>query len=133
VNWTVSFNEFCGAAVVKTGGVFNVSDHRLMVEDIVTRDEWKPGQRILFDHRALDWGGARLEDMTSARDNHAAHEDRIRNARSAILMKSAADYGLGRQFQSLADGTVSAELGIFADEASAKDWLCAPDEALRLI
>jgi hypothetical protein len=126
MNWTVSFDQICGAAVVKTGGVFTVSDHRMMVADIVTREEWKPGQRILFDHRELDFGGARLEDMTSARDNHAAHEDLIQDARSAILMKSAADYGLGRQFQSLADGTVKAKLGIFADEAAAKDWLCAP-------
>jgi hypothetical protein len=64
--------------------------------------------------------------MATARDNHAAHESRIQNARSAILMKSTSDYGLGRQFQSLADGHVSAELGIFADEESAKEWLCAP-------
>lgn len=64
--------------------------------------------------------------MAAARDNHAAHEAQIQNARSAILMKSAADYGVGRQFQSLADGHVSAELRIFNNEESAKEWLCAP-------
>jgi hypothetical protein len=128
MNWTVSFKEICGAAVVRTRGVFSVSDHRRMVEDIVSRNEWHPGQRILFDHRELDFNGARYQEMTGALDNHSAYEDRIQNARSAILMKSPVDYGLGRQFQGLAEGNVAAQLGVFADEVSAREWLCAPVE-----
>jgi hypothetical protein len=126
VIWTVKFNELCGAAVVRTRGVFNVSDHGRMVADIVGRDEWRPGQPILFDHRELSFDGSGYDDMVRARENHIAHESRIGNARSAILMKSTADYGVGRQFQMLADGRVAAELEIFADEPSAKEWLCEP-------
>ena len=129
MDWTVSFNEFCNAAVVRTRGVFNIADHGRMVADIVGRSEWRPGQRILFDHRELDFSGTRFEEMAAARDTHLAHESRIQNARSAILMKSMSDYGLGRQFQSLADGHVSAQMGIFDDEDAAKKWLCAPPDA----
>lgn len=126
MKWTVNFNEVCGAAVVRTRGVFNVSDHGRMVEDIVSREEWRPGHSILFDHRELSFDSIGYEDMVRARENHLAHEARIGNARSAILMKSAADYGVGRQFQLLAEGRVSADLEIFADEQAATAWLCAP-------
>jgi hypothetical protein len=126
MDWSVSFTELCGVAVVRTSGVFNVADHARMVADIVGRDEWHPGHPILFDHRALDFDGAGYEQMLAARDNHAAHEASIQNARSAILMKSASDFGLGRQFQLLAEGRVSANLRIFSDESSAREWICVP-------
>ena len=127
MQWTVSFGQMCGAAVVRTHGVFNVEDHARMVADIVSRGEWHPGQPILFDHRELDFDTAGYEEMRRARDNHVAHEERIGGARSAILMKSSSDFGLGRQFQMLIDGRASAELRIFSDESSATEWLCDGD------
>ncbi len=128
MEWTLVFGEWCGAAVVRTRGVFDVADHRRMVAEIVAHDEWRPGQPILFDHRQLSFEGARYADMLNARDNHVAHEGRIGSARSAILMKSAADYGIGRQFQNLAAGHLSAELQVFTDEALAREWLCASEQ-----
>ena len=124
MEWTVTFDQCHGAAVVRTRGTFNVVDHELMVADIVSRGEWKPGHPILFDHRQLDLCGAGYPEMLGARENHARYEQHIGRSRSAILMNSLADYGLGRQFQNLADGYLSAELQIFTDEASATEWLC---------
>jgi hypothetical protein len=133
MEWTVSFDEHRCAALVKTRGVFNTTDHERMVADIVGRDGWRPGHRILFDHRELSFAGASFSDVVTARDNHERHEKEIGDARSAILMKSAADYGLGRQFQMLADGRVSAELQVFTDLSSANEWLCGKDGQLAQI
>lgn len=129
MEWTVTFDRSRGTAVVRTHGEFNVSDHLLMVADIVARDEWHPGHPILFDHRQLDLDNAGYSEMQSALENHRLYEERIGRARSAILMKSIADYGLGRQFQNLAEGYVSAELRIFTDESSATQWLSAEETA----
>jgi len=126
MNWTVTFDELHGAAVVRTSGVFTVSDHRRMVAEIVSHVQWRPGHPILFDHRALDFDSARYEDMLSARDNHFEQEQRIGSARSAILMKSPADYGLGRQFQQLIETHASADLQVFIDEPTAIAWLSRP-------
>jgi hypothetical protein len=128
VEWTVTFDQCNGAAVVRTRGEFNVSDHKLMVADIVNRDEWHPGHPILFDHRQLTFNEVGYVDMKHARDNHTLFEKRIGKARSAILMSSGADYGLGRQFQNLAEGYVSAELQVFTDESSATEWLCRAED-----
>lgn len=124
MDWSVQFGVHCGAAVVKTFGPFDVDDHRRMVEDIVSRPEWTPGQRILFDHWDLDFGDAKLHEMLAARTNHREHEDRIGNARTALLMKPGADYGLGRQFQMLSEHHVTAELAVFSDLRKAVAWLC---------
>ena len=129
MEWVVVFDESVGAAVVTTRGVFNVADHARMVADIVSRPQWRPGHPVLFDHRRLDFDGAGYWKMRGARDNHLAHEDRIGAARSAILMKSVADYGSGRQFQQLVDDVTSAELKVFIDEKAAWRWLAAEPAA----
>ena len=129
MEWTVEFDESRGAAIVTTSGVFNDRDHARMVADIVGREEWTPGHPVLFDHRALDFGAAEYRHMRAARDNHLLHEREIGAARSAILMKSIADYGRGRQFQLLVDGVASAHLGVFTDEEAAWQWLAAEPAA----
>jgi hypothetical protein len=123
MDWTVSFTELDGAALVRTSGVFTAPEHLRMVEDIVGRQEWRPGHPILFDHRNLSFDDVRYEDMVSARDNHFAHESDIGNARSAMLMKSAADYGVGRQFQMLVEDQAAVVLQVFTDESVAREWL----------
>jgi hypothetical protein len=124
MQWTLEFGEPCGAALVRTSGVFTAVDHGKMVVDIVSHPDWYPGHHILFDHRELSFDGTGYAEILQVRDNHAKHEARIGNARSAILMKSAADYGFGRQFEMLFEGHVSAQVQIFTDEEAATRWLC---------
>ena len=130
MEWDVVFDESRGAAIVSTRGKFNATDHARMVEDVVSRAQWRPGHPVMFDHRGLDFGAAGFATMSAARDTHMAHEARIGAARTAILMKSIADFGTGRQFQLLLDGAVSADVRVFVDEKAAWEWLAAKqDEA----
>jgi hypothetical protein len=129
MEWIVAFDEATAVAVITTSGMFTVTDHARMVADVGGGEQWRPGHRVLFDHRDLDFGSAGFGQMTAARDNHLAHEERIGAARSAILMKSAADYGRGRQFQLLADGALGADLRVFIDERAAWDWLSSESPA----
>ena len=123
MEWDVVFDESRGAAIVSTRGVFNVIDHARMVADIVSRAQWYPGHPVLFDHRELDFGTVGFAKMSAARDTHLAHDARIGAARTAILMKSVADFGSGRQFQLLVNGAASAEVRVFVDEKAAWGWL----------
>lgn len=124
MEWTIEFDEARGVAIVTTRGVFNDVDNARMVAEIVSHPKWIPGHRILFDHRMMDFGNAGYQQMLRAGGTHRAHDDRIGNARSALLMKSMADYGVGRQFEHMVDD-VRAELGVFIDEDAAWRWLLA--------
>ena len=125
MRWTVELPGGDGYAVVTTSGVFDVSDHVRMIQDIVTRPGWRPGTDVLFDHRALDFGEADLRAMYQAGDNHLRNDEHIGDGRAAILVRSLNDYTRGRQFELLTEGRVSATMSVFLDEAEARDWLAA--------
>ncbi|MEP6903311.1 MAG: hypothetical protein ABJA66_16405 [Actinomycetota bacterium] len=96
-----------------------------MIEDIVSRNFWKKGLDVLFDHRKLDFGFTDVDFMKQASRNHEKNDERIGDGKAAILMKSLADYGRGRQFELLASDNINAKLCIFLDEKAAVDWLAA--------
>lgn len=121
MEWTVEQRP--DFVVVTTQGPFDVNDHRRMVEDIVSRDFWHPGLSVFFDHRLLDFGWSGFSAIRQAVENHSANDERIGDGKAAILMKSLADYGRGRQFELLTEGQVGAKLRIFRDESEALRWL----------
>lgn len=123
MEWTVEHRAAQDFVIVTTRGAFALHDHVRMIEDIVSRGFWRPGMSVLFDHRALDFGTMGLAGMREAAANHVAHDARIGNGRAAVLMKTPADYGRGRQFEMLTDGVVSATMQIFLDETEALCWL----------
>lgn len=123
MEWTVEHTNAQDFVTVATRGEFTLHDHRRMIEDVVTRDFWRPGTAVLFDHRELDFGETGLGTMRQASENHAANDERIGSGRAAVLMRTPADYGRGRQFEMLTEGRVGATVQIFLDEAQALRWL----------
>ncbi|HEX6372851.1 MAG TPA: hypothetical protein VF006_28270 [Longimicrobium sp.] len=125
MDWTVE--DCTDHVVVTTRGAFDAAEHRRMVEDIVTRDFWRPGTAVLFDHRELSFGGSGYQQMLEARENHLAHNTDIGDGKAAVVMGSRADFGLGRQFELLTEGQVDARMHIFLDPVEALAWLLADE------
>ncbi len=125
MEWMVEHRAAQDFAIVTTRGEFALHDHVRMIEDIVSQPFWRPGMAVLFDHRALDFGASGLATMRQASENHVANDARIGRGRAAVLMKTPADYGRGRQFEMLTDGRVGATVQIFLDETEALRWLLA--------
>lgn len=123
MEWTVDDGPGGEYVVVTTRGTFRVDDHARMVEDIVSRDFWHPGRSVLFDHRQLEFGDTGYPAMQRAAENHLSHDLCIGEGKAAILMRTLADYGRGRQFELLTDGQVGAQLQVFREEAEALRWL----------
>jgi hypothetical protein len=115
--------------VVTTRGAFDVAEHRRMVEDIVSRDFWRPGTAVLFDHRELSFGDSGYAQMREAGENHLANNDRIGDGKAAVVMGTRADFGRGRQFELLTDGRVDARVHIFLDPEEALVWLLSDAES----
>ena len=123
MTWTVAFAPDSDLVTVTTHGTFTVADHARMVADILGRPEWRPGRPVLFDHRGLDFGDVRFEDMMAARDTHLEHDGEIGPGRAALLMRSRADYGIGRQFEQITADNAAAQLQVFDDVGEALAWL----------
>jgi hypothetical protein len=123
MEWTVEHKQAQDYVIVATRGEFALHDHVRMIEDIVSRGFWRPGTAVLFDHRSLDFGAVGFGGMRQAAANHVAQDDRIGSGKAALLMRTPADYGRGRQFEMLTDGVVSATVQIFLDETEALRWL----------
>ena len=123
MNWTV--HKIKGQSYIKvtTEGVFSSADHLKMIEDIVSRDFWMPGTNVLFDHRNLEFGETDVSIFKEASSNHEKNDQHIGDGKAAILMKSLADFGRGRQFELIADNKISAKLHIFLREKEAIKWL----------
>src|SRR5689334_5507182 len=110
MDWIAEYKNDKPFATVVTAGEFDLVDHARMIEDIVSRDFWRPGLDVLFDHRNLNFGFTTTETMKRASANHEKNDDRIGDGKAAILMKSLVDFGRGRQFEMIASDKVSAKL-----------------------
>lgn len=123
MEWTTDFERAERYVVVTTRGLFSPEGHRRMTEDIVSREDWRPGMTVLFDHRQLDFGDSGLETMQRAVENHRDNDARIGNGKAAVLMNTPVNFVRGRQFQLLTEGRVGARMQIFLNEAEAIRWL----------
>lgn len=123
MNCTVEKIESSSYVRVITSGVFSVEGQLNMIEFIISRDFWRPGLDVLFDHRQLDFGTTDVSLMREAGNNHIKNDDKIGDGKAAILMKSLPDFARGRQFELLTESKVTAKMKIFKDEEEAIKWL----------
>jgi hypothetical protein len=102
---------------------FNHVDYRAMVNDVVTSDFWESGTDVLVDYRQVEFGASNIETFRELVCIHQKYDTQIGTCRLAILMKTQADFGRGRQFELLARGKIAASLHIFLEEQEAVHWL----------
>lgn len=122
MEWSIEWDD-AGFLRVATRGVFTPGGYERLVLAIVSHSAWRPGLPALLDHRALDLGETTLETVQSAGLIHVRYEDRIGDGRAAILMRSPADFGSARQYQSLVEQDTSSKLRIFLDVDEAEAWV----------
>jgi hypothetical protein len=131
MDWTFEFDARQGYARIVARGDFDLADHRRMIESLLSSPEWRPGTATLFDNRQVRFGDIGFNEVLEVKSLHVSHDARIGNGKSASLMRSDSDYGIGRQLQNLTSGKVSAQIRIFLDEAEAVAWLRDVPETSR--
>ena len=122
MKWTIENvnNEYW---LITTSGTFDLEGQRGMVRDVLSRGDWKPGMKTLFDHRALDLSASSYTTMSSAAGVHIAHEADIGNSRTAIVVANQVAMGRVRQFMGITGVRVSARIWVFYDYDEARTWL----------
>lgn len=123
MKWTVEYTEKLKYVRVNIKDEFNVQEHLKMIEDIVSQKFWCPGMPILFDGRAVYLGNTDFNTVMQASRNQILYDEQLGNGKNALLMKSAADFGIGRQYEMITEEKISAKIHVFLDEQQAIRWL----------
>jgi len=123
MKWTIEYVEEHNYVNVICEGLFSIKDHPQMFEDIVSCEYWQPGMALFFDNRNVDFGATDFSLMRQASQNYERASNRIGNGKAAMLMKSLADFGRGRQFEMLSDAKGSVNMRVFLDKEEAVIWL----------
>ncbi len=125
MNWSVEYIQDKNYIRITAEGYFTAEDQLQMMEDIITRSYWRAGMNILCDFRKLEFDADSLVAIREVSVNRQKKEAQIGDGKSALLMKSLADYARGRQYQLLTEPKVSARLQVFTNEEEALKWLLA--------
>lgn len=112
-----------GYLIVTTGGLFTLADQRTMFDDLRALPAESARRRILFDNRRLDLTGSNLDMMTRSVQIVQAYIDEKHIERMAGLVDEGANFGVGRQFQTLTELDGGHGFRLFKDEALAVSWL----------
>ena len=123
MNWKFEYINDGDYVRITDEGVFNIEDHRRKMKELASQDFWDPGVNLLFDCTKLDFGKTEYQDIRDLALEFANQNELIGCGKIAILMKSIADFGKGRQFELLTDEKICANVSIFIDEGQALRWL----------
>ena len=123
MKWSIEFTKDKNYITVTLTGNFNASDHRQMIEDILSQNYWKSGMNLLIDSRVVDYSKSTLDVMRQAGANMSKFESQIGSGKAAVLMGTLFEFGKGRQFEILAEDKSPANIRIFLDESQAVQWL----------
>lgn len=125
MNWSVEYIREKHYIRIAAEGHFTAEGQFQMMEDIIACKYWRAGMNILCDFRKLEFDADSLDAIRKVSANRQKKERQIGNGKSALLMKSLADYARARQYQLLTEPKVSARLQVFTNEEEALKWLLA--------
>ncbi len=112
-----------GIFVVKTAGLGELAGFQAFIEAVLAHPEWRPGSRILVDHRNLDVAPFTFGAVLELADYCATRAQAIGSARIALLVSDDLGYGMNRMWTSLVYGKLDYSGNIFKTYAEAWAWL----------
>ncbi|MDQ3799025.1 MAG: hypothetical protein M3384_06210 [Acidobacteriota bacterium] len=123
MSWTIENVKDRRFVRVVARGVYNIDDHMRMLEDLVTRDSWKPGMNLLIDDTSLDFRQSSLEELREVSIRRIGLDALIGGGKTAVLVSSLTGFARARQYELITSGKISAKIEIFRDEDEALLWL----------
>lgn len=108
---------------VTTTGSFQLRQQERMFEDLAGHPAFSPGFPVLFDNRALDMKGSNDDTMRQSVEIVQRFMRAHRVERLAGLVDAGVNFGVGRQFQILAEMAGGSGFCLFKDEELARRWL----------
>jgi hypothetical protein len=129
MNWAIEYIETGNYVKVTCEGVFSIEEHPACFQKLFAARFWRPGINLLFDNRKFDFGRINADTMRAASQQFHQVSPQLGDGKLALLMKSAHDFGIGRQFEMISDGKSPRAICIFREEREALGWLLGSEAA----
>jgi len=122
MNWTFDIRDLPRFIRVNAWGEFNNDDFVDMIGELVAKDYFQTGSRILIDNTGLDLDRMSDRELVEARNAIVVQNKALAFSKMAIVI-STADLPAGRKLAKITQYSSRAIMQIFDDEKVALSWL----------
>jgi hypothetical protein len=111
--------------LVETSGIATTEGILGWTSEVLDDPRYRPGMRILVDHRNVDWREMRPEDIERRIELIAPSGERFGLVYIAFVTERRVDFGLLRMQQQYAEAQpeLKAEMRVFQSLEEARNWL----------
>jgi hypothetical protein len=108
---------------IVTEGDGDVAGIIAFLKDIISHPQWKPGKRILLDHRRLNIEEITLSGVEDVSFYFISISDQLGDGKIALVMNRDIDFGIARAWESVTNLDVDIKIHVFRELEEARDWL----------
>ena len=127
MEWEIQWGGDPEDVLVTISGDATVEGLNAWTQEALADSRFRPGMRVLIDHRGASLGGLTSDDMRRRADILAADAERIGLQRVATVVTKPVDFGLHRMLELLSEERRSFTWRVFYDIEEARDWLRGSD------
>jgi hypothetical protein len=121
INWDSNPED----AYVTASGVATVEAMNDCQQELTSDPRFRPGMRVLIDHRRVDWSRMTPEYVRNVVDMLIRSAERFGATYCAMVMWKQVDFGMARMQQHYAevDSQLQIEFRVFMTIENARSWL----------
>jgi hypothetical protein len=123
MKWNIEFDKLYGFVRAYQSGDFSLDDQAAFLSDIVSSPHWQFGAPLMIDFCHLLVDDIFYSEVSSTSDMMTTLTAQLGPGKIALLCDDETQFGLGRQFQMIAEVSVGREIRVYRDEAAAIRFL----------
>lgn len=112
-----------GCFFIQTEGDGDVEGIIAFLKDIISHPQWKPGNNILLDHRALSINAISVSGINEVSAYFKSIADKLGNGKIALVMSREVDFGIARAWENITTDDVDIKIYVFRELEKAISWL----------
>ncbi len=113
---------------VTTEGNGDVEGIIIFLNDIISHSQWRPGLKILLDHRELKLDSMKVSGIEEVSKYFRSIAEKLGHAKVALVMKRDIDFGIVRAWEGVTEHGLDTKIYVFREMEKAINWLS--DESL---
>ena len=108
---------------ISTEGDGDVEGIIAFLKDIISHPQWRPGNHILLDHRALKIDAITESGIENVSAYFKSITDKLGNGKVALVMTRDIDFGIARAWENITAYDVDTKVYVFRELEKAISWL----------